>query len=366
MKRLEPLWTGMKAALLFALMLLPQFTDAQQQFFTYNQYGDVLVGIRRPGNATYEVVADFSNVLTFVGLPVGTVTNITVFSTNNLNDAFGASSYSNLQWSVLASFPLSASWSNYHSGTLWFTLPRTDPSTQTTPPVRQTASLNQTAKNDIVSIGNNAGQNISPLLYGKSTNSDNDFEVLLEPVGNNDPGGANYGNEVYSYFVAEKSFPGSASDTESDFGGSFPYSVENVTPASFSSATVSDFYQYVPTGFADPTSGLTSGNATYLGYFTFYPNGTMTFTRQSSSSGGGTTPPPPSVLTISRVNGTNTINFTTTNGATYTLYFTNSSGLKSPLASWPTVPTNVTGNGSINSFIDVTTDSNRFYLIGGH
>lgn len=363
MKQLKLVRAGLKAGFLFALMLLPQFTDAQE-YFNYNEYGDVLVSFRRPSNPSYEVVADFSNVLTFVSLPVGTVTNINVFSTGNLDDAFGAGSYSNLQWSALATFPLSVVWSNYAVGTIWFTLPRSNPGTQTTPPTRQTANLNTTARGDIKSIGDDANADIAPYIDGGSTNSDNDFEVVLEPVGGNDPS-ALYQQNIYSFYVASKS-AGADGDTAANFGGNFPYSVENTTPAPFTSAAVSDFYQYVPTTKVDPTSGTTSGPATYLGYFTFNPDGTMTFTRQSSS-GGGHTPPPPTVLTISRgANGTNTISFTTTNGATYSLYYTNSPGLTNPMANWPVVPTNVTGNGSTEQFIDISTDPNRFYRIGGH
>ena len=359
MKHLNLLRAGLKGAFLFALMVLPQLTNAQE-FFTYHK-GDVLVGFRRPSNPTYEVVGDLSNILSLVKLSVGSVTNITVYSTNNLNDAFGASEYTNLQWSVLATFQGSTAWSNYPANTVWFTVPRTVPSTQTTPPPRA-GFPNSGIENDIYSIGLNA-PTISSGFYS-GTNSDNNFQTILEPVDNNDPGN-NYEADTYSYFVAEQVLSASYGDAESDFAGAISFGVENVTPAPFTSAQVSDFYQLVPNGKVDPTTTLTTGNATYLGYFTLNPNGAMTFTRQSSS-GGGSNPPPPSTLTITRVNGTNTINFTTTNGATYTLYFTNSTGLTQPIHTWPSVSTNVTGNGSINSFIDVTSDTNRFYIIGGH
>ena len=121
MKQLKLVRAGLKAAFLFALMLLPQVTEAQQ-FFNYTQKGDALVCFRRPSNQSYDVVADFSNVLTFVNLSVGSVTNINVYSTNNLKDAY--TNLAGIQWSVLATFPLSSKWSNYPPDTIWFTLPR--------------------------------------------------------------------------------------------------------------------------------------------------------------------------------------------------------------------------------------------------
>jgi hypothetical protein len=37
-----------------------------------------------------------------------------------------------------------------------------------------------------------------------------------------------------------------------------------------------------------------------------------------------------------------------------------------PLHTWPSISTNVTGNGLTNSFMDITTDSNRVYRIGAN
>jgi len=60
------------------------------------------------------------------------------------------------------------------------------------------------------------------------------------------------------------------------------------------------------------------------------------------------------------------ISFATTNGASYKLYFTNSTGLKTALTNWPSISTNITGTGGTNSFMDITTDTIRFYGVTAH
>lgn len=352
MKRFKLARVSLKSALLFALMLLPEITNAQ--YFPYTTYGDTLACFRRPSNPSYEMIVDISNILKYVQLPVGTVTNINYYSTNQLKDAF--STFPDIQWSVLATFQGSIAWSNYPAYTVWFTLPRSSPGTPTTPPARQSTSFNTPIRSGILAVGSGANQ-ISTALG--TTNSDNNTQLVLEPVGPNDP------SQLYTQYTYSTHVEDPSDATVADFGGQLSFSVENNTGAPFSSAVVSDFYQSVPTGKVDPTTGLTTGNSTYLGFFTMNPNGTMTFTRQSSSV-TNSPPPPPPVLSVTRSGTTSTISFGTTNGATYTLYFTNSGGLKQPMSTWPSVSTNITGNGSMNSFQDITTDPNRFYRVGAH
>ena len=341
----------LKCVFLFALMLLPEITNAQ--YFPYVTYGDTLACFRRPSNPSYETIVDISNILTYARLPVGTVTNINYYSTNQLKDAF--TNFPSIQWSVLATFQGSVAWSNYPAYTIWFTLPRTDPGTPTTPPARQSTSGNTPIRSGILAVGSGANQ-ISTALA--TTNSDNNTQLVLEPVGANDP------SQLYTQYTYSTHVEDPSDSTVANFGGQLSFSVENITGAPFTSAVVSDFYQSVPTGKVDPTTGLSTGSATYLGYFTLNPNGTMTFTRQSSAVTNS--PPPPPTLTITRSGTTSTISFGTTNGATYTLYFTNSAGLKQPMSTWPSVSPSVSGNGSVNSFQDITTDPNRFYRVGAH
>jgi hypothetical protein len=132
---------------------------------------------------------------------------------------------------------------------------------------------------------------------------------------------------------------------------------------------VSDLYEVRPSTDAqgnpivDPHTG-TNGLAYYVGYFRLNSNGTMTFTRDIASS--QSLPPPPPFLSIRRVGNTSTISFGTTNGATYTLYYTNAAGLTQPVANWPASVTTITGDGNTNSFTDSSSDPMRIYRVGGH
>ncbi len=98
----------------------------------------------------------------------------------------------------------------------------------------------------------------------------------------------------------------------------------------------------------------------------------MSFTRGASSSSGSNPPPPQPVLTIagSLISGngqvTSTISFNTTNGATYTLYYTNSAGLNTAVTNWPSLGGSITGDGSVHSFTNSSTDSSRFFSVGAH
>ena len=87
----------------------------------------------------------------------------------------------------------------------------------------------------------------------------------------------------------------------------------------------------------------------------------MTFTRASAV----TAPPPaPAITAITRTNTTAYVSFTTTSGSfTYSLYYTNSAGLGAATTNWPHAAS-VTGDGSIKTLTDTTTDAARFYRIG--
>jgi hypothetical protein len=92
------------------------------------------------------------------------------------------------------------------------------------------------------------------------------------------------------------------------------------------------------------------------GSFTLGTNGVVTFNLPQ--------PPKPRIVSITRSSGTSTIYFTTTNGPTYTLYYTNVAGLTTSVTNWPSSPTTLVGNGLTNHLSDTTTDANRFYRIG--
>jgi hypothetical protein len=99
-----------------------------------------------------------------------------------------------------------------------------------------------------------------------------------------------------------------------------------------------------------------------LGGFSLAANGVVTY---NVASANPPTPLAPKIVSVTRTGGTTSVFFTTTNGNfTYTLYYTNSAGLTSPVTNWPKSPSTLVGNGNTNSLTDITTDATRFYRIG--
>lgn len=97
-----------------------------------------------------------------------------------------------------------------------------------------------------------------------------------------------------------------------------------------------------------------------LGTFNLASSGVLTFHTNSVVSA----PPPPQITSITRTGNVSTVSFTTTNGSfTYKLWYTNSTGLTATTSQWATSATTVTGNGTVNSIPDTTTDANRFYRV---
>jgi hypothetical protein len=330
------------------ILLLPGMADAQN-FSAAN--GDLVAGFRKTGANTgsYELVVNIGSVTNFLAVPAGNSMSISNYSASQLSSAF--SNYNNLQWSVSSKVigGPGYTWSGFETETIWFTLPRTTASVQTAPLTRGTSTAQGTVETRIASFFNGAST-LSTILG--TTNANNNSILVREPTS-----GAN--NNDYAYFVAD-----SQNSVIGDFQGTMPTMVENTTPASFTSAVVSDLYQSVPVGSVDPNTGTTSGNAYYVGYFTLNPNGTMTFTRASTVVAQ---PPAPQIVSIIRSGNTSTVFFTTTNGTfTYTLYYTNSTGLTASTTNWPASPTTLVGNGNTNSLSDTTTDANRFYRVGAH
>lgn len=333
---------------LAALGLVASPHLAHAQFFNYTGKGDLMVGFRKPGVGTYELVVDLGNVTNFVAMAPGTSISIANFSPTQLTDAFP--NYNNLNWSAFATFTgqPNSTYGGYQLDTIWFTAPRSDVNIQTPPPARRSASAQSLVLSEIDSIGK--GAHTTSVNIG--SNYVDNTSVLVKELASDSH------NINLSVFISDPQDP-----TVGDFGGNLPATVENVTPATFNSPVVSDLYQSVPTGYIDPNSSTTTGAAYYVGYFTLDPAGTMTFTRASTVQA----PPAPQIVGISRVGTTSTIFFTTTNGTyTYSLCYTNSAGLNTSVSNWPASPNTIIGNGATNQLSDTTTDPFRFYRISVH
>ena len=324
---------------------------AQAQFFSYSPTnGDTLLGFRKTGThqGNYELVVNLGTITKFLNLSPGTTINVTSYTPAVLTDSF-ANGYQNLQWSVSAGIPFPSTLGPFPYRTIWYSLPAPNASTQSTVPDRYSGNDQSVVQKLMQGLGQGAST-ISQNLG--STNADNNTTLVREPW---DP----------TSLISLTAYIGDVGDsTFGDWQGRvITTSVENVVPSTFSSPARLDLYQSVPNGVVDPTTGSTGPSAYFVGYFILNVNGTMTFTRASS----GTPPPPPAptVVSVRRAANVSTVSFTTTNGANYTLYYTNAAGLTTPVGSWP-VAGSLIGNGGTNSLNDTTTDAVRFYRVGAH
>ncbi len=252
---------------LFTLLVLPELVNAQQYFSVGN--GDLMAGFRKTNpSGSYEMVSYLGNITNFLAIPAGNTISITNYAAFQLSNSF--SSFGNLEWLVFSgdngnNNAPNSYWSGYALDTVWYTLPRSSFGTQTTPPTRYGDQSG--IQSAIASIGSGAFT-VSSSAALNATN--NNAYVVREPAG---------GPNSLSTFMEDPFYANIG-----DFDGNLPSPVENTTPATFTSAVVSDLYQSVTGGYNDPNSGMTTGNAYYVGYFTLNPNGTMIFTRASTGA----------------------------------------------------------------------------------
>lgn len=324
--------------------------SANAQTFTYTN-NDLILGFRKVGpfQESYEVLVNIGKATNYVKAPDGTSFSVPNFTLAQLTPGSFAN-LNHLNWSVFgySKTNLTQVLPGYLNNTLWLTVPRSLPGTQTAPPIRLSYPTQNSVAVQINSIDGGGS------YYSSQTTSNqyNTSKFIREPV--SDP------VDLTSYMGDISTHTNSTlRDTWSQGN------LENSTPASFTSCIISDLYEILPTNdqqnhaVTDPHTGLTSGPAYYVGYFQFCPDGTMTFVRASQS----TTPPAP-VVTVARNGTTNLISFPSANGAAYTLFYTNSTGLSQPVSTWPTSPTTITGDGSTKTFTNSASDSERFYRVG--
>lgn len=360
----------LKLASLAAFSLLLTQIAGAQTYFTNSSFGDLIAGFRKTGAAveTNEMVVYLGNITNFIKLPVGTTIPITNYSATQIN-YMCPDNLENLQWSVFSYFERTGTlhpnpWvtpvGTFPWPTCWLTQARTSFNTPSTPPARLSSGDESTLGSPkIASVSSGAveiGESDAP------TNQFNNSLVVVEPTSFDTTS-----KPTYNFQVAD-----SATPSVGDFGGYTGYNIENTTPAPFSSAVRSDLFQFVVSGSVDPLSGQSTGNAYYLGYFTLNTDGTMTFTRDTASVSNPQPQPPVLSISTSISSGgggggsqvTSVISFNTTNAANYTLYYTNAAGLTTPVSNWPSITTGITGNNTVQSVTNVSTDPTRFYSIG--
>jgi len=287
--------------------------------------GDVLICFRNGG--ANDLVVDAGPIGNFTGLAQGQRIAITAYTSDMLHYV----STNSVSWSAFT----------YTSdNTLYATRARNSFSVQSTPWQAGSSSLQAITAGRIGTIPLGAVDEAAYVPPGEGS-SPNTSTAVVEADGTASSGDYTTGE---SYKDAMNGSFGSA------FNGTFRGNPEFTTAANFTKANVNaraDFYQMTPTG------GIVAG--TYLGFFELSTNGSMSYVAYPSTV--------PSIKSISRHGNINTINYTSGQYGTYTLRSTNnlvSSGAKT---NWPAVSTLGSGDSSIRTTTDTTTDTMKFYII---
>ena len=243
---------------------------------------ELFLGFRQP-TGSYEMVVNVGSVSNYLSLTPGQSITITNYSSTFLSKAF--SDISKLDWSVLGTV-VSEGNAAHPANTCWITRPRRNVNTQTVPWPRPSDDSLGTVGAQINAIAVNAVRytdlpNTDPAMVTASA-------VILSlghPLG-------------YTVEVAL-----------GNLAGTWVGSVEGVTPSNFASSggmVRCDLYECQP--YTTDPNAL----STYLGYFDFHSDGSMTFTAAS----GATAPAAPTGVKASATNGSVIIGWTPSTGAT--------------------------------------------------
>ncbi|MGD0059303.1 MAG: DUF11 domain-containing protein [Verrucomicrobiia bacterium] len=221
--------------------------------FTYNN-GDVLLVFRQPGQPNLEV--NLGPVSQFINASPGSQTTISNFSSAQLQAAY--SSVAALNWAAISTIR-GASVYSLPVNTLFLTNPRTNATTQTTP-YNEQSTFQQASVGSLIATIAGFGSTEGAVVWSSGTPANaisNTPNVVIIPE-----------SDSSSY----TSIAGDAGD----LGGNFNQGdIENLTPSPFTSgSTRSDLYELEP--------GSSPG--TYLGYFEFDPDGTVSFTAAGGAS----------------------------------------------------------------------------------
>jgi hypothetical protein len=260
----------------------------------------------------------------------------------NLSTVLGITypSVDGLSWSVTGAWRTSAT--NYPLETIWASSGRSAAGTQTSPWFTQDQFAQGGPAGQIEAIGVNSAT-YSSAEPANATN--NNATVVAIP--NSSP-------EAYTPLIEDP-----INHSDGDLGGTFQGNgnVENTTPFDFDSGeplSVSDLYELQPY----PVRGSAAGK--WTGYFSFTPDGKVTFTAATVG------PPAPAITSVVRNGNITTVSFTTSASYTYSLRATNLAGLTAPRSTWNATGATITGNGSVLSLQDTNSTAASFYVITAH
>jgi hypothetical protein len=328
---------GMAGLLLSITGSCALFQSAQAQFVDNNR--DLLLTFRKiqPGDVgSVDLVVDIGQASIYYGATPGSSIPITQYSVSQLNavlpDPFLGTD-NNLGWSVagcVSEFGDNGDPSK-PSRTLWLTAPRSNPGAQAQPWER--ASIFQQGPTAL---------KVETMLENAQTWA---LSVSSDSVTNTRTAGAISTGSQYC--------PNGPLTSLGNFD-TFQGDVENTTSGAFSflgTPAVSDFYELQPG----------SGTGTYLGYFQFGTDETLTF----YASQGVIYPAP--TLSVSNDNaGHALVSFKSTVNGTYTLHYTSAAGLTTPVSSWSTATPAITGDGTVKTFQQPISGTATFYSVSVH
>ncbi len=309
---------------------LLESAQADTAVFLYTNR-DLILCFRSTNSPTVDFEINIGQASIYYNAAAGATVPVTQYTVPQIGGIFAGMDL--LNWSVAGCVPATdTSDPGVPVKSLWVTAPRADPAVQSAPWKRNSSSTQGTTAAEINSTFQNAAF-YSGTISNNSLN--NNATAIVIPVGTGHEAGAFLG-------------------TFGNFQNTFQGDVENTTPSDFTTAGVasrSDLYQL------DPDATGTQPPGAYLGYFELETDGSMIFVARSVGI-------PAPTLTATATNGVVTISFPSSIGATYTLHYTNSAGLTTPIRTWPSVSTNITGDGSIKSFQQTITGPDQFYGVG--
>lgn len=315
-------WTVSRASLVMACL-------AMNQAFALDYHdSDLLLCFRQKG-AAYELVVNLGAIQNLKALAPGATRSITELDTNQIRTAF--QSLNEIKWGAVGAVA-SATSSNYPVRTLWATRARPAVGTRSTPWVRKNATAQATVETRITSIGNGAASLSSQAGADPVHNT---ATAIIEAAG---------GAHSYGYYA-----------TEAGNLKTFQGVVEKSAPADFETgltAVQADLYELQP----DPANQNQPG--TYLGYLELTPRGSLSFT-----AAGGSVQVAAPQLRVIRQNNATAIEFASQAGIHYFLRGTNAPGSLAPASQWPRLNIQATGDGSVLTVTDPTSEASRFYVI---
>jgi hypothetical protein len=329
------------AVLLLSLAgLCAPVQSVQAQAFNDNAR-DLILTFRKTGFdgsgdiGQYVFEVDLGQASIYYGAAAGSAIPITAYSaTDQLATLFD--SLNDLSWSVGGCVPNAGDSGDpsIPNSTLWVTEPRQVPNVPASPAWHRSGSFTQgQADSKINSILDNAA------TWAASTPPD--------PLTNAPSFAAIPAGDVYN---ANGSLGGAG-----NYLGTFQGDVEATTLPTFTTDgtnSISDFYELEPG----------SGPGTYLGYFELSTNGAMTFYAGPFAMSY----PAPTLSVSTDGAGDVFVSFPSTANGTYTLFYTNTAGLTSPVSAWAAVSTNIIGDGTVKSFQQTISGKGTFYAVGVH